>query len=162
DIIAQAHAAGQTQELRMPLTLLVMLFERYNAAHIEDIDLEEQETLVALYEQARPVAKALEDAVLITGLCRAMALALNTLGNHHATADNHEAAIATYTKALEQSPEIAMLYRNRAGEYIELGQLAAAQTDIEAAQRLEPDAERLSELLDELEKAQNDQEKPDA
>ena len=39
-----------------------------------------------------------------------------------------------------------MLYRNRAGEYIELGQLVEAQADVERAAELEPDAPRLAQL----------------
>ena len=39
-----------------------------------------------------------------------------------------------------------MLYRNRAREYLELGQAAQAEADIEQATALEPDAPRLVKL----------------
>ena len=43
-----------------------------------------------------------------------------------------------------------MLYRNRAGEHIELGQWEQAQADINQAAAREPDAPRLVELRESL------------
>ncbi|MEM7532071.1 MAG: tetratricopeptide repeat protein [Chloroflexota bacterium] len=107
--------------------------------------------------------------------------ALNTLGNHYATTDDsaqsdtvqgtnktgarpdYTAAIDAYTRAIvhqaanapDHGQVNAMLYRNRAGVHIEMGNLDAAQADIDTATQLEPDAERLIELREELETARN-------
>jgi tetratricopeptide (TPR) repeat protein len=109
------------------------------------VDLADQAAFAALHEKMLPIAEAL-DANLLARLHRSLGWALNSLGNAHAQQDDHAAAVKTYTGALSHAPDNAMLYRNRAGEYLELGQLDEAQADIEQATALEPDAERLPHL----------------
>jgi hypothetical protein len=41
--------------------------------------------------------------------------------------------VETYSRAIGHAPDDAMLYRNRAGEYLELRQWAQAETDIAQA-----------------------------
>ena len=144
-LVTGTQKASQTEAARHSLALVAILLEQYNHAHTEQIDPEEQAQFVALHETLIPLAAGL-DGDLAVGLRRSLGWALNTLGNHYAGQADHEKAIETYAQALAQAPDDAMLYRNRAGQYIELGQLVEAQADVERATQLEPDAPRLAQL----------------
>jgi tetratricopeptide (TPR) repeat protein len=148
-------AAGQPGAARHLLALLGILLERYNHAHAEHVDLAEQARFVALHETLLHLAETLDDE-LAGGLRRSLAWALNTLGNAYATQDDHAAAVDAYTRAIAHAPEVAMLYRNRAGEHIEIEQWAQAKADIEQAAALEPDAPRLVDLRQALAQRQSE------
>jgi tetratricopeptide (TPR) repeat protein len=125
--------------------LLVVLLEQYNHAHMEQVDPAAQAQFIELHQTLLPPAEEMDEA-LVAGLRRSLGWALHTLANHYAGQADHEKAIEIYGQALAQSPEEAMLYRNRAVQYIELGQLVEAQADVERAAQLEPDAPRLAQL----------------
>ncbi len=139
-------AAAAQPEVAWPLLArLGLLLERYNRAHTEGVDPAEQARFVALHQALLPAAEAL-DADLFAGLRNSLVWALNTLGNAHAGQGDHAAAIAAYSQAIGHAPQEAMLYRNRAGEYLEMRQWAQAEADIAQAAALEPDAPRLAHL----------------
>ena len=146
----------QTEAVQHLLTLLTILLERYNRAHQEQIDLSEQAAFIALHEELLPIAESL-NADLLAGLLQSLSWALNTLGNAYAAQENHVTATETYTRALSHTPNDAVLYRNRASEYLELDQLEQAQADIEAAATLEPEAERLPQLKKALNEKMSDE-----
>src|SRR5690606_24452593 len=64
----------------------------------------------------------------------------------YADASEPTQAMEAYTYALKYDDTCAMYYRNRAGTNIDLKDYVAAKTDIERAQQLEPDSERLPTL----------------
>ena len=144
-LVTAAYQASQPDTARHVLARLAILLERYNHAHAEQVDLAEQARFVALHEALLPVAEAL-DIDWAAGLRRSLGWALNTLGNAHAEQGDHAAAIETYSRAIGQTPDNAMLYRNRAGEYLELQQWTQAEADIAQAATLEPEASRLAQL----------------
>ncbi|NMC01074.1 MAG: tetratricopeptide repeat protein, partial [Chloroflexi bacterium] len=127
------------------LACLGLLLEHYNHRHAEQVDLSEQTRFATLCESLLPVADALDED-LAAGLRHLLGWALNTLGNAHAEQDDHVAAVETYTRAITYAPENAMLYRNRASEYLKMAQVDQAAADIERAAALEPDAPRLVQL----------------
>ncbi len=147
-LVTEAEAA-QSDAVRHLLALLAVLLERYNHAHAEQVDLGEQAQFVALHESLLPLAESL-DATLVVGLRRSLGWALNTLGNAHAERGDHAAAVEAYTRAIDHDPENAMLYRNRAGEHIEMEQWPQAEADVAQAAALEPDAPRLTHLREAL------------
>lgn len=134
---------------RRLLALLGVLLDNYNHTHAEHVDPAEHARFVALHEAALSVAEPLDEN-LAAGLRDSLGWALNTQGNAHAEHDDHTAAVEAYTRALVHTPENAMLYRNRAGEYLELRQWVQAESDIAQAAALEPDAPRLVELREAL------------
>jgi len=139
-------AAAAQPEVAWPLLArLGLLLERYNRAHTEGVDPVEQARFVALHQALLPAAEAL-DADLSAGLRNSLVWALNTLGNAHAEQGDHAAAITAYSQAIGHAPQEAMLYRNRASEYLEMRQWAQAEADIAQAAALEPDAPRLAHL----------------
>jgi tetratricopeptide (TPR) repeat protein len=142
-------ASAQPEAARHVLARLVILLEGYNQAHAEQVNLEEQTRFVAVHDSLLIVAEAL-DADLMVGLRHSLGWALNTLGNTHAGQNEHAAAIDAYTRAIAHAPQDAMLYRNRAGEHIEMAQWAQAEADVERAAALEPDAPRLAALRETL------------
>ena len=83
---------------------------------------------------------------LAAQLRQSLGWALNTLGNARSNQGDHPAAIEAYSRGLAHAPENAVLYRNRAGEHLELSQWAQAEADIDRAAALEPDAPRLEKL----------------
>ena len=126
--------------------LLVVLLNGYNDAHSEQIDLEQHRAVIDLCERLIPLAEQLDDR-LAAEVRRQAGWACNTLGNHYADAVKElDQAVAAYTRGLAFDPRNAMLLRNRAGVHLDRRDAAAAQTDIEAAAALEPDAPRLAEL----------------
>ncbi len=145
----------QPDMARRLLALSGVLLDRYNRAHAEQVDLAEHARFVALHEALASVAESLDED-LTAGLRESLGWALNTLGNAHAEQDDHAAAVEAYTRAIVHTPENAMLYRNRAGEYLELQQWAQAEADIVQAAALDPDAPRLAKLPEAL-AAGNDQ-----
>jgi tetratricopeptide (TPR) repeat protein len=144
-LVRGAHEANQPEAAHHVLARLAVLLEQYNQAHAGQVDLAEQAAFATLHETLLPVAEVL-DAGLAVGLRRSLGWALNTLGNAHAEQGDHATAVETYTRAIGHAPEEAMLYRNRAGEYIELQQWAQAEADVAHAVALQPDAPRLEEL----------------
>ena len=52
--------------------------------------------------------------------------------------EDYKGAIADYTRAIELSPNYALLYNRRAGAKVELGDYAGAEKDINRAIKLEP------------------------
>jgi tetratricopeptide (TPR) repeat protein len=94
-----------------------------------------------------------------------LANAYNTLGNAHDTAEDSEAALAAFDRAIALQPDFAMWHRNRAGTLIELGRLEEARGAIDQARALEPDAPRLQQLEEALAAAlaqQREQQQGDA
>jgi tetratricopeptide (TPR) repeat protein len=148
--VQQAHRDGQPDLARYWLALLLSLFRTYNYEHAEQRDPEAQMQFIELHELLLPVAEALDDEALPAGLRESCSWALNTLGNYYAQQGEHPQAVETYTRAVACAPQTAMLYRNRAGEYLELQQYDAARQDIEQAAHLEPEAARLPELWRDL------------
>ncbi len=144
-LVAKAQEAGQPDSARQLLLLLGILLDRYNRAHTEQVEPAEQARFVALCESLLSIAAPLDED-FAAGLRQVSAWALNTLGNAHAEGGDHAAAVEAYTRAIAHTPEEAMLYRNRAGEYIEMEKWAEAERDIERAAALEPDAPRLIHL----------------
>jgi len=144
-MFAAAHQAGQPDAAQHLLARLAILLEQYNHTHAEQVDPAEQAQFVALHQALLPLAETLE-ADLAAQLRQSLGWALNTLGNTYSEQGNHAAAITAYSQAIGYTPENAMFYRNRAGEYLELKQWAQAETDIDQAAALEPDAPRLSNL----------------
>jgi len=148
-LVRGAQEAGQPEAARHLLARLAVLLERYHHAHAERVEREKQERFVALHASLLPVAEGL-DAELAAGLRRSLGWALNTLGNAHAEKGEHAAAVEAYSRAIAYAPENAMLYRNRAGEYMEMEQWAQAEADVEQAAALEPEAARLAQLREAL------------
>jgi tetratricopeptide (TPR) repeat protein len=81
-----------------------------------------------------------------------LASTYNSLGN---ALDEHDKqqALAAFERAIALQPDFAMWRRNRAGTLIELGRLDDAAAEIEQARALEPDAERLADLDQQLQQA---------
>ncbi len=147
-----AMAQAQPDMALRLLAVLGVLVDRYNRAHAERVDLTEQGRFVTLCESLLAVAGPL-NADLAAGLRESLGWALNTLGNAYAEQGDHAAAVEAYTRAITHAPENAMLYRNRAGEYIEMQQWAQAEADIAQAAALEPDAPRLAQLRQDVAQA---------
>ncbi len=154
--VVQAQAAGETEFTERLLVLLGPLLDIYNRSHAEAIEPEEQEWFITLHERLLAAGDALEIPDITVVLNQSLGWALNTLGNYYAQAGDPKEAVTAYSRALSTAPENAMLYRNRAGEYIELGEFDRAKTDIEAAAGLEPDAVRLPQLWCDLFLGQGD------
>ncbi len=142
----QAQADGEAGSAGRLLFLLLPLLDVYHHAHAEAAEPEEQRWFVNLHEQLLAVANNLEQPELAAALNQSLGLACNTLGNCYADAGTPEEAVAVYSRGLAAAPDNAMLYRNRAGEYIEFGDAAAARADIATAARLEPEAARMPQL----------------
>ncbi len=149
ELLERMQADGQPDAARHLLARLAILLEQYNHTHAENVDLAEQARFAALHEAVLPAAATLDED-LAAGLRRSLGWALNTLGNAHAEAGDHAAAVEAYTRAIGHDPENGMLYRNRAGEYIEMEQWTLAHADVERAAALEPDAPRLAQLREAL------------
>jgi tetratricopeptide (TPR) repeat protein len=149
-VVQQAHRAGQPALAQHGLELLLSLFRIYNYEHADQIEPEAQAQVIDLHEALLPPAEALAEAALLAGVRESASWALNTLGNHYAQQGEHAQAVETYTQAIAYAPQTAMLYRNRAGEYLERQQYAAARQDIDQAAGLEPEAARLPELWRDL------------
>ncbi|MCB0175274.1 MAG: tetratricopeptide repeat protein, partial [Anaerolineae bacterium] len=148
--IQQAHRDNQPALAQHWLALLLTLLRIYNYEHTEQIDAEAQGQFIELHEILLPVAEALDETALADGLRETCGWALNTLGNHYAQQGDHAQAVESYSRAVAHAPQNAMLYRNRAGEYLDLQQVEAARQDIEQAAALEPDAARLPQLWRDL------------
>lgn len=144
--IQQAHRDEQPALAQHWLAMLLSLLRIYHYEHAEQIELEAQTQVIDLHETLLPLAEAQEEAALLAELRESCSWALNTLGNHYAQQDEHVQAVETYTSAIAYAPQTAMLYRNRAGEYLELRQYDATRQDVEQAAQLEPEAARLPEL----------------
>ena len=155
-LVEQAHDEEQPEMALQLLSLLIPLLQIYNHEHSDRIDPEEHTPFIDLHESLLPFAEASGTEELVAGLRRSLSWALHTLGNHYAEHREHAKAIETYTRAIGQEPQNAMIYRNRAGEYIERQRFEQAQADIEQAERLEPDAARLPRLWCELYLARGD------
>ncbi|HRQ38252.1 MAG TPA: tetratricopeptide repeat protein, partial [Chloroflexota bacterium] len=138
-------AANQPDAARHLLVRLLALLQRYNDTHTSNVDLGEQARFVALPEALLEAAAALPGD-LAGALRQTLGWALNTWGNALAEQGDHAAAVATYSRAIGHAPDNAMLYRNRAGERLELGEVDEAEADINQAANLEPDAPRLADL----------------
>ncbi|HLB50184.1 MAG TPA: hypothetical protein VJL59_24440, partial [Anaerolineales bacterium] len=74
----------------------------------------------------------------------------NQIGVLLSKQEKHAEALAAFGEAIKLQPNKAMWQRNHAGENIELGDFAAAETDLARAAELEPDHPRLAELRKEL------------
>ncbi|MBE7533681.1 MAG: tetratricopeptide repeat protein [Ardenticatenaceae bacterium] len=140
-----APEADQREAAHHLLVRLTFLLHQYNHTHATSPDFDEQSRFVALLEGLLAPAATL-DVDVAAGLRQTLGWALNTLGNAQAEQGDHAAAVATYGRAIAHAPDNAMLYRNRAGEHLEMGQVAAAAADIERAAQLEPEAPRLAQL----------------
>jgi tetratricopeptide (TPR) repeat protein len=144
--VQQAHQDAQPALAQHFLALLLSLFRIYDYEQAAQTEPEGQAQLIDLHETLLPLAEALAEETLLVGLRESCSWALNTLGNHYAQQSEHDQAVETYTRAIVYAPQTAMLYRNRAGEYLELQQYDAARQDIEQAAGIEPEAARLPEL----------------
>lgn len=107
----------------------------YNHEHGSAIDPDELQRFVELHGLLLLIADAIDAETLGGGLRQSAAQAFNTLGNHFATQFDEEddkeqsqldAAIDAYSQAIHLQLATAMFYRNRAGTYITLGDLATA------------------------------------
>lgn len=150
-----APEADQREAAHHLLVRLTFLLHQYNHTHATSPDFDEQSRFVALLEGLLAPAATL-DADVAAGLRRTLGWALNTWGNAQAEQGDHAAAVETYGRAIAHAPDNAMLYRNRAGEHLEMGQVAAAAADIERAAQLEPEAPRLAQLRQALAEKSND------
>jgi tetratricopeptide (TPR) repeat protein len=144
-LVTGAQETGQPEAARHLLALLATLLGQYGHTHTEQVDLAQQARFVVIHETLLPLAETLGDE-LAASLRRSLAWALNTLGNAHAEGGDHAAAVEAYTSAIAYAQDEAMLYRNRAGEHIEMEQWAQAEADTKQAAALEPDAPRLVDL----------------
>ncbi len=154
-LLNQALADQERETVTRLVYFFVVLMERYNAGHAEQIDAESHTAVIDLCEQVIPLAEQL-DAGLATALRQQAARACITLGNHYAdTVKDVAQAVAAYSRGHAFDPTNAMLLRNRAGVHIDRGDLAAAEADIAAAAALEPDAPRLADLRRDLAAAQD-------
>jgi len=172
-LLEQARAAGQSDALAHPLALLITLMQQYNERHATIDDPAEQQRYVELHRQLLPLADALDAEALGGALRHVAASALKTLGNFFVPDDepredgppasaaaDPQAALAAYTEAIAYVPTEPVFYRNRAGLLIELGEFDAAEADINAATTLDPSAERLTALQQELATARQKENAP--
>ncbi len=144
--LAVEAGQGPTEVAQRALGLLVLLLHLYAEQQLEGRDPDESTAVLEVYEQALALADAQdEDGWLSTHLRQSAAWVCNTLGNYHDQHD-HTAALAAYDQGVAFDPDNAMLRRNRARAHLALGQLAEARTDMDQAERLEPQAARLPEL----------------
>ncbi|MEZ4866917.1 MAG: hypothetical protein R3C14_36685 [Caldilineaceae bacterium] len=102
------HTAGQSTAVAQPLALLSILLEQYNYRHVETIDPAEQQ-VIDLCPRLLPIAEAVAGEQLGAALRRTAGRALNTLGNHYAQGDQHQAAVAAYRQGIEVDDRNAML-----------------------------------------------------
>ncbi len=147
----QARQADQRDLAVGVLARLAFLLEAYNRGHAEPIEADAQNRFIALHERLLPLAEALGGEELVAALRQTAGWACNSLGNYFADHDKDLAqAIAAYTRGVGFDPHNAMLYRNRAGVFIDLRDGASAAADIARAAALEPDAPRLADLRQSL------------
>jgi tetratricopeptide (TPR) repeat protein len=62
-----------------------------------------------------------------------------SLGNIYSSLEDHKSSITNYSRAIRLSPKEAILYRNRAMEYIQIKQWRKAEKDLAIAENLDPD-----------------------
>jgi tetratricopeptide (TPR) repeat protein len=79
----------------------------------------------------------------------------NGLGSAYGGLGDHAAAAEAYRRAINLAPDQALLYRNRADAFIELGRLDEAEADCQKAQALEPDNPRTAGRWGQLRVAQH-------
>jgi len=93
-----------------------------------------------------PRAVASGEAQLVNACKSLLGWAYNSLNMEYDNQKDYPQALAAISKAIEYQPQQAMYYRNRAGMHMNMKAYASALPDLEKAQELEPDAQRLPEL----------------
>jgi len=93
-----------------------------------------------------PRAVASGEAQLVDACKSLLGWAYNSLNMEYDNQKDYPQALAAISKAIEYQPQQAMYYRNRAGMHMNMKAYASALPDLEKAQELEPDAQRLPEL----------------
>ena len=93
-----------------------------------------------------PRAVASSEAQLVDACKSLLGQVYNSLNVEYDNQKDYPRALAAISKALEYQPQQAMYYRNRAGTHMDMKAYASALSDLEKAQELEPDAQRLPEL----------------
>ena len=147
--IVAAHQADHVEMAMQAAAMLLMLLKIYQTMPAEG-SIAQQEQFISLQELVLPPVGALGIVELLDALKDALGESLNTLGNAYSEQGQHQEAIGAYSRAVSHGVAFAMLYRNRAGEYIGIKSLAEAEADLHKATELEPDARRLAQLWREL------------
>jgi tetratricopeptide (TPR) repeat protein len=78
------------------------------------------------------------------------AVQLFNRGVAHSRLENHQKAIKDYGAAIDRDDTLASAFINRAVAYAALGNLKEAESDLEAAQRLEPNNQEIALILDQV------------
>jgi tetratricopeptide (TPR) repeat protein len=142
------RAFGQAQkpeEVQALVAMWLMLGQRF--LRQEDIPHDDLKQFIADCESVvLPKAEESGEAQLIDGCNHLLGWAYNTLNVQYDNQKDYPQALAAVSKAIEYQPHQAMYYRNRAGTYMDMQDYANALPDLEKAQELEPDAQRLPEL----------------
>ncbi len=132
------------------LSHLLGLVSLYYNAHSEVTNGAEQVAYIDVLSRLRAAAVELNQLEMAEELRIGLSYASTALGCYYSDNDDREGAIEAYTFALTHTPEDALIYRNRALEYLALGNLDAASADLEQAGTQEPDSSALHRLWCEL------------
>lgn len=149
--VEKALASEATEpHANLLLSHLLGLVPLYYNAHAEVTDGAQQVAYIDLLSRLRAAAVELKQVEMAEELRTGLGYASTALGCYYSDNDDREGAIEAYTFALTYLPGDALVYRNRALEYLALGDLDAARADLEQAGRLEPDSSALHRLWCEL------------
>jgi tetratricopeptide (TPR) repeat protein len=141
-MLDQAQKAEETQAV---VAMWLMLGQRF--LQQQDIAQDSLKQAIADCEAlVLPKVELTHESPLVSECKQWLGWAYNTLNVQYDNQQDYPQALAAISKAIEYQPQDAMYYRNRAGTYMDLKNYAHALPDLEKAQELEPDAERLPTL----------------
>uniref|UniRef100_A0A8C6YRA7 Small glutamine-rich tetratricopeptide repeat-containing protein alpha n=1 Tax=Nothoprocta perdicaria TaxID=30464 RepID=A0A8C6YRA7_NOTPE len=138
----QLQNGGLSPDAQESLEVAIQCLETAFGVSMEDQDLAVSRTLPEIFEAAagkepehiransEPVTPSEDDI--------AEAERLKTEGNEQMKAENFEAAVSFYGKAIELNPSNAVYFCNRAAAYSKLGNYAGAVRDCERAIGIDP------------------------
>jgi tetratricopeptide (TPR) repeat protein len=133
------------EEVQAVLAMWLMLGERF--LRQEEIQQDDLKQFIADFEAITlPKAEESGEAQLVDGCKHLLGWAYNSLNAQYDNQKDYSQAIAAVSKAIEYQPEMAMYYRNRAGTYMDMKDYASALPDLEKAQELDKDNNRLARL----------------
>uniref|UniRef100_A0A8C4JG96 Small glutamine-rich tetratricopeptide repeat-containing protein alpha n=1 Tax=Dromaius novaehollandiae TaxID=8790 RepID=A0A8C4JG96_DRONO len=138
----QLQNGGLSPDAQESLEVAIQCLETAFGVSMEDQDLAVSQTLPEIFEAAAgkepECIRANSEPVTPSEDDIAEAERLKTEGNEQMKAENFEAAVSFYGKAIELNPSNAVYFCNRAAAYSKLGNYAGAVRDCERAIGIDP------------------------
>lgn len=133
------------EEVQAVIAMSLLLGERF--LRQEDIPHDDLKQFIADCESfVLPRAEESGEEQLVIGCKHLLGWAYNTLNVQYDNQKDYPQALAAVSKAIEYKPNEAIYYRNRARTHIDMKAYASALPDLEKAQELDGDNNRLARL----------------